>query len=43
MARPELGSDVLMRFANDLSEVADIEVMPKLEGRQMSMLLAPKK
>lgn len=43
MARPELGSDVLMRFANELSEVADIEVMPKLEGRQMSMLLAPKK
>ena len=43
MSRPELGSDVLMRFANELSEVADIEVMPKLEGRQMSMLLAPKK
>lgn len=43
MARPELGNDVLMRFASELSDVADIEVMPKLEGRQMSMLLAPKK
>jgi len=43
MARPELGKDVLLRFAESLSDVASIEAEPKLEGRQMFMLLAPKK
>ena len=43
MARPELGRDVLIRFAEALSEVSQIEAQPKLEGRQMFMLLAPKK
>lgn len=43
MAHPELGADVLNRFASELSEVADIETNPKLEGRQMFMILAPKK
>ena len=43
MARPELGKDVLLRFAESLNEVATIETEPKLEGRQMFMLLAPKK
>lgn len=43
MARPELGKDVLMRFAESLSEVSTIEAEPKMEGRQMFMLLAPKK
>ena len=43
MAHTELGKDVLLRFASELSEVADIEDKPSLEGRTMSMLLTPKK
>lgn len=43
MARPELGKEVLLRFADALSEVSGVEAEPKLEGRQMFMLLAPKK
>ncbi len=42
MARPELGRDVLLRFADALSEVSVIETEPKLDGRQMAMILAPK-
>ena len=42
MARPEQGKDVLLRFADALSEVSVIETEPKLDGRQMSMILAPK-
>ncbi len=41
--RPELGKEVMLRFANELSDVCDIESQPKLEGRTMIMLLAPKK
>ena len=43
MAHTELGRDVLLRFADALNEVADIESKPKLEGRNMSMILMPKK
>lgn len=43
MARPELGRDVLLKFANSLEEVSLIETEPKIEGRQIYMLLAPKK
>ena len=43
MARPELGKEVLIRFAEALAEVSQIETQPKLEGRQMFMLLAPNK
>lgn len=42
MARPELGKDVLLRFAESLKEVANVEIEPKMEGRQMFMILAPK-
>ena len=42
MAHTELGLDVLNRFAEELSDVAIIEEKPKLEGRNMFMLLAPK-
>jgi len=42
MARPELGKDVLLKFADALSDVANIETEPKLDGRQMAMILAPK-
>lgn len=43
MAHPELGKEVLLKFANELSEFSQIEIEPKLEGKQMSLLLAPKK
>lgn len=43
MARPELGKDVLLKFADALSDVSVIEIEPKLEGRQMAVILAPKK
>lgn len=42
MARPELGKDVLLRFAKALEECSVIETEPKLDGRQMAMILAPK-
>jgi len=41
--RPELGKDVMLRFADELAEVSDIESQPKLDGRTMIMMLAPKK
>ena len=43
MAHTELGQEVLLKFADALSDISQIEVEPKLEGRQMSLLLAPKK
>ena len=42
MAYIDQGNDVLMKFANELSDVADIEEKPNLNGRVMSILLAPK-
>lgn len=42
MAHTELGADVLNRFADALSEYADVEQKPVLEGRAMSIILAPK-
>ena len=43
MAHTELGRDVLIRFAEALSNVADIEQKPTLDGRNMTMILMPKK
>lgn len=43
LAHPELGKEVLFKFANSLSDVADIEFQPKFEGRSMIMGLTPKK
>ncbi len=43
IAHPELGADVLMRFADALSDISDIETKPQIEGRQIFMMLAPKK
>lgn len=43
MAHRELGMDVLKRIEKDLDEIATVEQFPKLEGRQMVMVLAPKK
>lgn len=38
----EQGEILLLRFANDLEEVAKVEQMPVLEGKRMTMFLAPK-
>lgn len=43
ISHPELAAEVLNRFSNELSDIADVEVVPKLEGRQMYMQLTPKK
>ena len=43
MAHRELGMDLLKRVEADLQELAVVEQFPKMEGRQMVMVLAPKK
>lgn len=43
MAHTELGREVLDRFASKLESIAIIEQRAKLDGRSMTMLLAPKK
>lgn len=43
MAHQELGMRVLERVRDDLLELCQVESMPKLEGRQMVMVLSPKK
>ena len=43
MAHPELGKDVLIRFANAVVDIAAIEQQPKIEGRYMTMILMPSK
>ena len=42
MAHVELGTDLLSRVQEDIDDFAKIESMPKMEGRQMTMILAPK-
>jgi translation initiation factor IF-3 len=43
MAHQELGMQLLKRVEADLSQVGAVEQWPKLEGRQMVMIVAPKK
>ena len=43
MAHQELGVALLKRVEADLAPVGTVEQWPKLEGRQMVMILAPKK
>ena len=43
MAHRELGAKLLKRVEEDLSELGTVEQFPKLEGRQMVMVIAPKK
>ena len=43
MAHTDLGKDVLVKFAARLEGIDEIEQQPKLDGRSMTMLLAPKK
>jgi translation initiation factor IF-3 len=42
MVHQELGLKVLERVRGQLDEVAKVEQMPRLEGRQMTMVIAPK-
>lgn len=39
----EQGEVLLLRFANDLEELAKVEQLPKLEGKKMFLYLTPKK
>lgn len=43
ISHPELAHDVLMKFSNELSDIAEIEIQPKMEGKSMFMQLTPKK
>jgi translation initiation factor IF-3 len=43
MTHTELGAEVLQRFAELLSDVGRVEEPPQLEGRNMTMLMAPKR
>jgi translation initiation factor IF-3 len=42
LAHQELGMDVLVRVRDDLDEIAKVEQMPRMEGRQMTMVVSPK-
>jgi translation initiation factor IF-3 len=43
MAHQDLGAKLLERVRNDVEDLAVVESMPRLEGRQMIMMLGPKK
>ncbi len=42
MAHQHLGMDLLKRVQEDVAEIAKVEAFPRLEGRQMLMVIAPK-
>jgi len=42
MAHQELGMEMMKRVEADLTELAQVEQYPKMEGRQMTMVLAPR-
>jgi translation initiation factor IF-3 len=42
MAHQQLGLDLLNRVADDVAELGKVENMPKLEGRQMVMMIGPR-
>lgn len=43
MAHQELGRDLLVRVEDDLKEYGTVEQYPKMEGRQMVMVISPKR
>ena len=43
MRHPELGTTLLKRIEADLDQLASVETEPRFEGRQMTMVLAPKR
>ena len=42
MAHQELGMELLKRIEVDLAEISAVELHPKMEGRQLTMVLAPR-
>ncbi len=42
MAHQELGMEMLKRIEKDLEELGGVEQFPKMEGRQLTMVIAPK-
>ncbi len=42
MAHQELGMEMLKRIEEDLSELGNVEQFPKMEGRQLTMVIAPR-
>jgi translation initiation factor IF-3 len=42
LAHQDLGMNVLMRVRDDLEEIAKVEQFPRMEGRQMIMVMSPK-
>ena len=42
MAHPELGMKLLIKVKTDFEEIAKVEYEPRMEGRQMIMILAPR-
>ena len=42
MAHQEIGMELLKRVEKDLEELGNVEQFPKMEGRQMTMVIAPK-
>jgi len=42
MAHQELGMEMLKRIETDLIELGQVEQFPKMEGRQLTMVIAPK-
>ncbi len=43
MAHQEIGMDMMKRIEADLEQLSTVEQFPKMEGRQLTMVLAPKK
>ena len=43
VVHPEIGMQLMSRISEDLSEVGTVETEPKFEGRQVIMVLAPRK
>jgi translation initiation factor IF-3 len=43
MAHTDIGRQVLIRLQQDLAEVGVVEQYPSMEGRQMTMMIGPKK
>lgn len=41
MAHQEIGMELLKRIENDLAELGTVEIFPKMEGRQLTMVVAP--
>lgn len=43
LMHPELGEEIMNRFASEVDSIADVEQAAKLDGRNMTMILAPNK